>query len=235
MKIIAVIPARMGSQRLEKKNLALVGGVPLITRAIRKCKDVPAFHEIWVNSEDDAFGAIAAEEGVLFHKRPAVLANHHATSEQFIAEFLSAHACDYVFQVHSIAPLLGSDEVAAFVDGMIEKGFDTYLSYVPEQIECALRGTPINFSFGGKSNSQDLEPVQRIVWAITGWRRVSFLEAVECGKIATYSGSVGFFPVSRIGGHIIKTAEDLAIAEGMVACVSKNPRGRPADLPGILG
>lgn len=215
MKRIAMIPARMGSQRLKRKNLALLRGVPLITHAVRKCRNVPDFDEVWVNSEDDAFGEIAREEGVQFHKRPAHLADHHATSEQFVHEFLNVHPCDYLFQVHSIAPLLAADEIAAFVHGMITGGFDTYLSYVPEQIECAFRGAPVNFSFERKSNSQDLEPLQRIVWSVTGWRRATYIEAVEQGKAATYSGRIGLFPVSRAGGHIIKTADDLALAEAL--------------------
>jgi CMP-N-acetylneuraminic acid synthetase len=215
VKILAVIPARMGSQRLKQKNLALLRGVPLIAHAIRKCKDVPAFDEVWVNSEHDAFGDIARAEGVRFHKRPAALADHQATSEQFTYEFLVAHECDYLFQVHSIAPLLGPAEVSAFVERMLAGGFDTCLSYVPEQIECAVGGRPINFSFDRKSNSQDLEPVQRIVWSITGWRRSSYVEAVEAGRVATYCGRVGFVPISRVAGHIIKTAEDLALAEAL--------------------
>ena len=79
-----MIPARMGSQRLKQKNLRELGGIPLITRAIRKAKDSGVFGEVWVNSEDDAFGAIAKEEGVQFHRRPAELANNTATSEQCI-------------------------------------------------------------------------------------------------------------------------------------------------------
>ena len=59
MTTIAMIPARMGSQRLPKKNLAPLDGVPLIVRAIRKCKAVGLFDEIWVNSEHPDFGAIA--------------------------------------------------------------------------------------------------------------------------------------------------------------------------------
>ena len=45
----ALFPARMGSQRLVRKNLRESGGVPLITRAILKCKAVMVFNEIWVN------------------------------------------------------------------------------------------------------------------------------------------------------------------------------------------
>ena len=59
MTMIAMIPARMGSQRLPKKNLAPIDGVPLITQAIRKCKAAGLFDEIWVNSEHPAFGEIA--------------------------------------------------------------------------------------------------------------------------------------------------------------------------------
>jgi hypothetical protein len=57
--------------------------------------------------------------------------------------------------------------------------------------------------------------VQRIVWPITGWRRSTFLAAAARGETATYSGRIGFFAVSRAGGHIIKTADDLAMADAL--------------------
>ena len=52
---IAMIPDRMGSQRLKHKNIRLLGGIPLITRAIRKCNQANIFDEIWVNSEHSDF------------------------------------------------------------------------------------------------------------------------------------------------------------------------------------
>ena len=90
---VAMIPARMGSQRLAKKNLRELNGVPLIIRAIRKCIDAKCFDEIWVNSEHDDFGPIAETEGVYFHKRPKELGDNQATSEQFITEFFEKHEC----------------------------------------------------------------------------------------------------------------------------------------------
>lgn len=213
---IAMIPARMGSQRLKQKNLRELAGVPLITRAIRKCRDAACFDEVWVNSEHPQFGEIAEAEGVKFHQRPEALANNVATSEDFVREFLESHPCSRIFQVHSIAPLLTAVQVCDFVAYMNWSDFDTLLSCTHEQIECAYQDKPVNFSFDAKTNSQDLAPIQRVSWSITGWGRDAYLHAAKAGKTATYCGKVGFYPLDRLAGHIIKTEEDLAIAEALL-------------------
>jgi CMP-N-acetylneuraminic acid synthetase len=219
MKVLAMIPARMGSQRLKKKNLRELGGVPLIARAIRKCKRAGVFDEIWVNSEHSAFGEIAKAEGAHFHQRPEQLGSDTATSEQFVHEFLAKHACDYLFQVHSIAPLLSTGQVAKFVQFMTASDYDVALSYIPEQIECAMDGEPVNFTFEEKTNSQELAPIQRITWSITGWRSETYMAAFEAGRCATYDGKVGFYGVDRISGHVIKTEQDLQLAEALLPLV----------------
>ena len=217
--IIAMIPARMGSQRLKQKNLRKLDGIPLITRAIRKCKAAGIFDEIFVNSEHPIFGEIAANESVSFHQRPEALANNIATSEQFVAEFLQSHDCDFLVQVHSIAPLLTVAEVCDFVAVLKEDRFDSLLSADEVQIECAYRGQPVNFSFDEKTNSQDLEPMQRLSWSISAWRRSSYLAATASGACATYACRVGFHPVSPLAGHVIKTEHDLRIAEALLPLI----------------
>lgn len=212
MKTIAMIPARMGSQRMPKKNLALLDGVPLIAHAIRKCHASGLFDEIWVNSEHPDFGPIAEAEGARFHQRPEALGDNAATSEQFVREFLQNHDCDFVVQVHSIAPLLTVADVKSFVAQLQTGAYDALMSVVEENLECMYKGQPVNFSFAEKTNSQDLTPVERIVWAITAWRRSSFLAAAAAGQCATYAGRVGYSPVSRMAGHVIKTQDDFDIA-----------------------
>ena len=120
-KIICMIPARMGSQRLKQKNLRLFKGIPLITHAIRKAKQVDLFDAIWVNSEHEKFKEIALEEKVYYHRRPDKLANNTATSEDFIYEFLTNHECDYLIQLHTIAPLLVVETIRNFTMNMINK------------------------------------------------------------------------------------------------------------------
>lgn len=219
MTSIAMIPARMGSQRLPKKNLAPIAGVPLIVHAIRKCFATGLFDEVWVNSEHPDFGPIAEAEGAKFHQRPEALGDNNATSEQFVAEFLNAHDCSYLFQVHSIAPLLTVPDLTRFVAEMQTGQHDALMSVVEENLECLYKGEPVNFTFAEKTNSQDLIPIQRIVWAATAWRRETFLAAVEAGSCATYAGRVGYVPVGRMAGHVIKTQEDLDIASALFPMV----------------
>ena len=217
--ILAMIPARLGSQRLPKKNLASYRGAPLIAHAIRKCFEAGCFDGVWVNSESEEIAEVARAEGARFHRRPETLADNVATSEQFVAEFLEAHDCGTVVQVHSIAPLLTAEEVAAFVSRWREGAHDVLLSCIEDQIEVAHCGVPVNFTFAEKTNSQDLTPVQRITWSITAWRRSTYLEAIAHGRTATYAGRVGLHPVSAVSGHVIKTRSDLGVAEALAAAL----------------
>ena len=95
-KIIAMVPARLGSQRLSKKNLRLLNGIPLVSRVLRKCLNSNCFDEIWLNSEDPIFQQYADECGVDFYKRPVELASNTATSEDFVYDFLANVECDYI-------------------------------------------------------------------------------------------------------------------------------------------
>ena len=218
--ICAMIPARMNSQRLKQKNLRQLSGVPLITRAIRKCKESDVFDQIWVNSEHVAFSEIASAEEVSFHQRPSELGDNASTSEQYIAEFLGRVDCEYIVQVHSIAPLLTADEIRQFVGVLCRDDFDCLLSVENIQIECVFNNRPINFDYTEKTNSQDLDPIQRLSWSISAWRRSSFLAAINSGKCATYAGKIGFQPISSLAAHVIKTEKDLQIAEALLPLVA---------------
>ncbi|MBL8562997.1 MAG: hypothetical protein JNN06_12025 [Gemmobacter sp.] len=216
-RIIAMIPARLGSQRLKQKNLLEIDGVPLYTRALRKVKDLPCFAEVWANSEADQIGDLARAEGVPFHKRPESLGSHTATSEDFVYEFLMAHPCDYLVQVHSIAPLLTRDEITRFTEALVSGGHETLLSGVNEQIQCMMADEPLNFSRTLMDMTQELVPIQRISWSLTGWRRDSYIATYEARECATFHGRMGFFNLRRPSGLVIKYEEDYEMVCAMAA------------------
>ena len=220
MKIVGLIPARIGSQRLKKKNLQKINGKELIRIAVEKCIAANCFDEIWINSDSSQFKKFADNSSVFFYKRREELGNNAATSEDYIYDFLSSVDCDYLIQVHSIAPLLSIDEIRKFTSEFIDSGKDTYLSFIEDQIEVMFQNKPINFTFNEKTNSQDLEPLQRITWSITGWNCKKFLASKHERACATYSGDVGFFKLNNLSSHVIKTQSDLEVARLLFSIVN---------------
>lgn len=214
----------MGSKRLPKKNLQEIDSVPLLARAIRKARESAAFSEIWVSSESDVLGQIATNEGAFFHRRREELASDNATSEDFVEDFLRAVDCEWVVQLHSIAPLITLTEIRDFVSFACSGEFDSVFSFTSTRLEAVYEGHPLNFSYDRKTNSQELEGVREISWSITAWRKETFLFALEKGECGTYSGRKGWFELSKLSGHVIKTALDLEIARML------SPLARPGLL-----
>ena len=83
MKIVCMIPARLGSQRIPKKNLRLLGGKVLTQWVGQSCLEAGVFDEIYINSESDIFEEIASDIGIKFYKRPELLASNSATNDDF--------------------------------------------------------------------------------------------------------------------------------------------------------
>lgn len=219
-RTVGVIPARMGSQRLPRKNLRHINGMPLIEWAIMRCKAAGVFDEIIVNSEASELSYYAEKHDVSFYLRPDSLGSNEATSEDFIRDFLERHECKSVVQIHSITPLLTAKEIRNFVNFCTSNpNFDTVLSCIDDQIEVAFQGVPVNFSVDRKTNSQDLVPLQRITWAATKWDREVFLNAVEIGNVGTYSGELGYFTCDPMSAYPIKTEYDLKICNALFMAV----------------
>ena len=53
MEIMAFIPARGGSKRIPKKNIALLGGEPLIAHTIECARNSEYINRIIVSTDDD--------------------------------------------------------------------------------------------------------------------------------------------------------------------------------------
>ena len=73
-KPLAIIPARGGSKRFPRKNIALLGGKPLLAYAIEVALESNIFDTVCVSSEDDEILRLAEKHGAhMALKRPVEL------------------------------------------------------------------------------------------------------------------------------------------------------------------
>jgi N-acylneuraminate cytidylyltransferase len=73
-KRLCIIPARGGSKRFPRKNVALFDGTPLLVRAVEVAKLTGLFERIVVSTEDSEIALLAKGAGAELHHREASLA-----------------------------------------------------------------------------------------------------------------------------------------------------------------
>lgn len=215
-KIVAMIPARLGSKRIPKKNIRYLLDKPLIQYPLEATLGNSRFESVWVNTESEQLGRIAQRLGANFHRRPDSLATDAATNRDFVYEFLLTHPCDYVVMVNTTSPLLRPNTVNAFLDYVCNNQFDTVMSVVSEKAETMFCDQPLNFSLAEKINSQLLEPVEKIVWSLTAWKRETFLSLQERGQNPIFGGDMARFIIPKDESCDLDTEEDWRIAQGIL-------------------
>ncbi|RZU17235.1 acylneuraminate cytidylyltransferase [Streptomyces sp. BK239] len=136
-RVLAVIPARGGSKGVPAKNLAPVGGVPLVARAVRECRATRLVTDVVVSTDDEAIAAAARQAGAQVVPRPAAIAGDTATSEAAVLHAMDAHAAlsgtpaDVVLLVQCTSPFLVRQDIDAVAAAVVEGGADTALTVAP--------------------------------------------------------------------------------------------------------
>jgi YrbI family 3-deoxy-D-manno-octulosonate 8-phosphate phosphatase len=113
---VAVIPARGGSKGVPGKNLAPVGGVPLVARAVRAARAARRVDRILVSTDDRLIAEAARSAGAEVVERPSRIAGDSASSESAVLHALDTAAADA--EVAVLVQCTSPFVTAADVDGV---------------------------------------------------------------------------------------------------------------------
>ncbi|MFF8193743.1 cytidylyltransferase domain-containing protein [Streptomyces bobili] len=136
-RVLAVIPARGGSKGVPAKNLASVGGVPLVARAVRECRATRLVTDVVVSTDDQAIAVAAREAGAEIVLRPAAIAGDTATSEAAVLHAMDTHealhgaAVDAVLLVQCTSPFIAREDIDGVAAAVVENGADTAVTVAP--------------------------------------------------------------------------------------------------------
>lgn len=218
MKIIGMIPARLGSTRVKNKNLRLINGIPLIQYVINAAKDSELLDEIYINSEAEIFDQIAENNSLQFYKRPAQLASNEATNDDFALDFMSNINGDLLIQLLPTSPFITTKEIDGFIQSMLDGSYQTMISVSNVQIECMFDHKALNFNQKEQTPpSQLLEPIKAYACSLMGWDTNKFKENMDNYKSAYHGGdgSIGFYELKGYSTIDIDNEEDFLLAESV--------------------
>ena len=216
MKTVCMIPARLGSSRVKKKNLRLINGKPLISYIIDTVKQCDCFDEIYLNSEALIFKEIADLHGISFYKRPDEYATDQSTNDEFALDFIENISGEILIQILPTSPLISADEINAFVREMLRENYDTLISVENKQIACIYENEPVNYDkLKVNPPSQTMKPVQAYATVLMGWKYETFRNDMERYGSAYHGcdGRTGYFELRGLSTIDIDQEADFLLTE----------------------
>ncbi|MCM2412182.1 MULTISPECIES: acylneuraminate cytidylyltransferase [unclassified Streptomyces] len=143
--VLAVIPARGGSKGVPAKNLAQVGGVPLVVRAVRACLASAEVTDVVVTTDAPAVAEAARAAGealgesgrVHCIQRPEAIAGDTATSEAAVLHALDTYesehgrTVDVVLLVQCTSPFVAREDIDGVAAAVAREGADTAVTVAP--------------------------------------------------------------------------------------------------------
>lgn len=128
MDIVGLIPARGGSKGIPRKNLAEVGGKPLLAWTVDAALAASELTRVVVSTDDDE---IAATAGVEVLRRPAELSADDTPMLDVVRHAVAELSPDVVVLLQPTSPLRRAEHVDAAVRLLLESGADAVVSVVP--------------------------------------------------------------------------------------------------------
>jgi CMP-N-acetylneuraminic acid synthetase len=114
MSTVALIPARGGSKRLPRKNIAKIGGLPMLAYPIKTALASGLFDHIYVSTEDREIAEIALEYGAKTIERPIQIADDRSTVAQVCLHALDVHPeIELMCCLYATAVLLTTETLVA--------------------------------------------------------------------------------------------------------------------------
>lgn len=125
MTLVAIIPARGGSQRIPLKNIRLFHGKPIIEYSIKAAQDAGFFSRIYVSTDSPAVSSVAYRAGADVLWRPDNLAQDNVGTqavmrhalETILADHLTIDPPRYACCIYATAPLMTyMDLISGYAD-----------------------------------------------------------------------------------------------------------------------
>ena len=115
---LAIIPARGGSKRIQKKNIKLFHGKPIISYSILTAISSGLFERVIVSSDDDKIIDISLEYGAeVLSKRSKELSDDFTPINSVIVDVLSelgeeAFNYEHICCIYACAPFIKASDLA---------------------------------------------------------------------------------------------------------------------------
>lgn len=218
MRVLGLVPARGGSQRVPRKNLAVLDGQTLVRRALKTALTAGCFATVALSSDDREILDQAGGLDVVRVQRPPELALDTARTIDAVLHALETVGGEFdaVGVVQCTSPFTAPEDLRGAVAMLEQTGAGSVVSVT--RVEAALHPLKLKVLDGDRIKpwleDDHMTPSHELpeLWVRNGSIYLTRVEALRRGEIVDEADQRAYvMPPER--SHDIDTPADLALAE----------------------
>jgi CMP-N-acetylneuraminic acid synthetase len=210
MKVVAMIPIKLNSERIPLKNLKRFSdGTPLVSFIQAAALNAKNVSEVYVYCSSEQIKDYLLP-GVIFLQRPDYLDANSANSNDIIREFIREVDADIYVNSHATGPFTRSESIDACITQVASGNYDSAFLARRMQEFLWCDGQALNFDIQHFPRTQDLNPIYSETPGAYVFSKEIFFK---------YGRRVGIKPyihtVSEIESRDIDNPEDFELANAI--------------------
>lgn len=116
MKIVAFLPAKGESERIESKNLKLLNGKPLFLYTLEKLMDCDFLDEVYLDTDSEEIIQLASETGCKIMRRDPQFATNKTDGHQLFMNEVNHTEADIYVQILCTSPFIEKETIKRGID-----------------------------------------------------------------------------------------------------------------------
>ncbi len=126
MKIVAVVPVKGNSERIENKNIKLLDGKPLFLHTIEKLLSCDFLDEVYLDTESEKIIDLASDyEDLKIFRRDTELANNKTDGHKLFYNEVKNIEADIYVQILCTSPFIKKETIKKGIDILKNQNYDS--------------------------------------------------------------------------------------------------------------
>lgn len=158
MKIVALVPIKLNSQRLPNKNILPILGQPLCWHIVNSLLMVEKIDEVYVYCSDESIKEYIPQKAI-YLKRDSRLDGDLVKGFDIYQAFINEVDADIYVLAHATSPFIKIETINNALNEILVNGHDSAFSAQRIQTFAWYKDKPINYDINDVPRTQDIEPI----------------------------------------------------------------------------
>lgn len=158
MKVVALIPIKLNSQRLPHKNLLPIAGHPLCWHICNTLNQVKSIECSYVFCSDSSIQKYIPEQ-THFLCRDKALDQNEVKGFDIYRSFIEQVDSDIYILAHTTSPFIKAESIQMALNKVLYEDYDSAFSAQRIQTFAWYQGKPVNYDINDVPRTQDMEPI----------------------------------------------------------------------------